>query len=133
MKWVKLAPPNKARPSQDPLFLESELEEESASEMSETSPAGLEELEGTIRVQTTALQDQLATQEWLAGKMEHVAIMLDGHHAAMEELLAALTSVGQGFRAGLGTGLDTQAEVVLRGEWGGIRATREEASKDKYE
>ena len=125
MKWVKLAPPNKAGPSQDPLFLESELEEESASEMSETSPAGLEELEGTIRVQTTALQDQLTTQEWLAGKMECVAIALDGHHAVMEELLVALTSVGQGFGAGLGAGLDTQAEEVLHGEWGGIRVMQE--------
>ena len=84
-----------------------------------------------IRVQTAALQDQLVIQEWLAGKMERVAVVLDGHHAAMEELLAALTSMGQGFGAGLGVGLDTQAEVVLCGEWGGIRATWEEVSEDE--
>ena len=115
-KRVKLAPPDKVGPSQGLLFLESELEEESALEASETLPAGLEELEGAIRAQTTALQDQLATQEWLAGKMECVAVTLDGHRAVMEELLAALTSMGRGFRAGLGVGLDTQAEAVLHGE-----------------
>ena len=74
--------------------MESEPEDESASETSEASPAGLAELEGAIRVQTTALQDQLTSQEWLAGRMERVAVTLDGHHAVMEELLAALTSVG---------------------------------------
>ena len=58
-------------------------------------------------------------------------VMLDRHRAVMEELLVALTSVGRGFGAGLGMGLDTQAEVVLRGEWGGLRATWEEVSKDK--
>ena len=61
--------------------------EESASETSEALPAGLAELEGVIRAQTTALQDQLASQEWLASRMEHVAVTLDGHRAAMEELL----------------------------------------------
>ena len=44
-KQVKLAPLDKAGPSKDPLFIESEPEEESASE---TSPAGLVELEGAI-------------------------------------------------------------------------------------
>ena len=63
--------------------------------------------------------------------MEHVAIALDGHCAVMEELLAALTSMGQGFGAGLGAGLDTRAEAVLHWEWGGIRATREEVSEDE--
>ena len=47
-KWVKLTPPNEAGPSKGPLFLESEPEEESASEMSETLLAGLAELEGAI-------------------------------------------------------------------------------------
>ena len=42
---VKLAPLNEAGPSKDPLFIESEPEEESASE---TSLAGLAELEGAI-------------------------------------------------------------------------------------
>ena len=111
--------------------MESEPEDKSASEMSEASPAGLAELEGAIRAQTTALQDQLVSQEWLAGRMEHVAIALDGHRAAMEELLVALTSVGQRFGARLGLGLDTQSEALLHGEWGGIRATQEEASEDK--
>ena len=62
-----------------------------------------------------------------------MAVALDGHHAAMEELLAALTSMGQRFGAGLGLGLDTRSEVLLCGEWGGIRATREEVSEDEYE
>ena len=88
-------------------------------------------MEGAIRAQTAALQNQLATQEWLARKMERVAVVLDGHRVAVEELLAALTSVGQGFGAGLGAGLDTQAEAVLCGEWNGIRATWEEVSEDK--
>ena len=65
--------------------------------------------------------------------MECVAVVLDGHRAAMEELLAALTSVGRGFGARLGSGLDSRSEAVLRGEWGGIRVTQEEASKDEYE
>ena len=130
-KQVKLTPPDEVGPSKGPLFLESKPEEELVSETSETSPAGLEELEGAIRAQTTALQDQLVTQEWLASKMECMAIALDGHHAAMEELLAALTSMGQGFGAGLGAGLDTRAEAVLHREWGGIRATREEVSEDE--
>ena len=77
------------------------------------------------------LQDQLMSQEWLAGRMERVAIVLDGHRAAMEELLVALTSVGWRFGARLGLGLDTQSEALLRREWGGIR--REEVSEDEYE
>ena len=133
MKWAKLAPPDEAGLSKGLLFLESEPEEESASETSEALPAGLAELEGAIQAQTTALQDQLVTQEWLAGKMEHVAIMLDGHHAAMEELLAALTSVGRRFGARLGSGLDARSEVLFHREWGGIRAMWEEASEDEYE
>ena len=47
-KQAKLTPLNEAGPSKGPLFLESELEEESASEMSETSLAGLVELEDAI-------------------------------------------------------------------------------------
>ena len=124
-------PLNEAGPSKDPLFIESEPEEESASETSETSPAGLAELEGAIRAQTTPLQDQLVSQEWLASRLEWVAVALDGHHTAMEELLVALTSVGRRFGAGLGSGLDTRSEVLLRGEWGGIRVTREEVSENE--
>ena len=63
--------------------------------------------------------------------MEHVAITLDGHCIAVEELLAALTSAGWGFRARLGMGLDTWAETVPHGEWGGIRVTWEEASEEE--
>ena len=47
-KRAKLAPLNEVGPSKDPLFIESEPEEESASETSETSLAGLAELEGAI-------------------------------------------------------------------------------------
>ena len=47
-KWVKLTPPDKVGPSKGPLFLESKPEEESVSETSEASPAGLAELEGVI-------------------------------------------------------------------------------------
>ena len=75
------------------------------------------------------LQDQLASQEWLAGRLERVAVALDGHCAAMEELLVALTSVGRRFGAGLGSGLDARSEALLRGEWGGIRVTWEEVSE----
>ena len=45
---TKLAPPDKAGPSKDTLFLESESGEEVVSEESEAPPAGLVELEGTI-------------------------------------------------------------------------------------
>ena len=72
------------------------------------------------------------TQEWLASKLECVAIVLNGHHATVEELLAALTSVGWGFGAGLGAGLDSWAEMVPQGEWGGIRVTWEELSEEEY-
>ena len=130
-KRAKLAPLDEAGPSKGPLFIESKPEEESASETSETSPAGLAELEGAIRAQTTALQDQLATQEWLAGRLEQVAVALDGHHTAMEELLAALTSVGRRFGARLGLGLDTRSEALLCVEWGGIRVTWEEVSENE--
>ena len=77
------------------------------------------------------LQDQLVTQEWLASKLEHVAVALDRHRAAMEELLVALTSVGRRFGAGLGSGLDTRSEALLHGEWGGIRVMQEEVSENK--
>ena len=130
-KRAKLTPLDEAGLSKDPLFIESTPEEESASETSETSPAGLAELEGAIQVQTTALQDQLATQEWLASRLEWVAIALDGHRTVMEELLAALTSVGRRFRAGLGSGLDARSEALLHGEWGGIRVTWEEVSENE--
>ena len=57
--------------------------------------------------------------------------MLNGHRTAMEELLAALTSVGWRFGAGLGLGLDARSEALLHGEWGGIRVTREEVSENE--
>ena len=63
-------------------------------------------LEGTIQAQTAVLQGQLMTQEWLAKKLEHMAITLNRHHTAVEELLEALTNAGGGFRVGLGMGLD---------------------------
>ena len=129
-KRVKLAPPDEAEPSTGMLFLESEPEDESVSEMSEALLAGLAELEGAIQVQTTALQDQLASQEWLASRLEHVAVTLDGHCAVMEELLAALTSVGQRFGARLGSGLDTRSEALLHGEWGGVRAMWEVSEEE---
>ena len=51
----------------------------------------------------------------------------------MEELLAALTSMGWRFGARLGSGLDTWSEVLFHREWGGIRVTQEEASEDECE
>ena len=65
--------------------------------------------------------------------MERVAVTLNGHCAAVEELLVALTSVVRGFRARLGAGLDTWAGMVPHGEWDGIRVTWEEASEDEHE
>ena len=128
---AKLTPPNKVGLSKDTLFLESKSGEEVASEESEASLAGLLELEGVIRVQTAALQNQLMTQEWLAGKMEPMAIVLDRHRTVVEELLAALTTVGQGFRARLGVGLESWAKMGPHGEWGGIRGMWEVAA-DEY-
>ena len=63
-------------------------------------------------MQTAVLQSQPTTQEWVAGKMEHMAVALDRHCTVVDELLAALTSMGQGFGAGLGTGLDSWAKMV---------------------
>ena len=63
--------------------------------------------------------------------MEREAVALNGLRTAMEELLVALTSVGRRFGAGLGSGLDTRSEALLRGEWGGIRVTREEVSENE--
>ena len=60
-----------------------------------------------------------------------MAVTLDGHRTAMEELLAALTSVGWRFGARLGSGLDARSEALLRGEWGGIRVMREEVSENE--
>ena len=127
-KRAKLAPTDEVGPSMGPLFLESELGEEVMSVVSKAPPAGLAELEGVIRAQTTVLQNQLATQEWLTGRMECVAVALDRHCAVVEELLAALTSAGQGFGAGLDAGLGTWARMVPHEEWGGIGATWEEVS-----
>ena len=61
-------------------------------------------------------------------KWPHLSVTL-----TVEELLAALTSAGWGFGAGLGVGLDTRAEALLHGEWGGIRVTQEGVSEDEYE
>ena len=47
-KKVKLAPPDEVGPSKGPLFLESEPEEESVSDVSEAVLVGLGELEGAI-------------------------------------------------------------------------------------
>ena len=56
MKWAWIMSPDKAGLSKESLFLESELGEEAVIEASEVLPAGLVELEGTIWVQTAALQ-----------------------------------------------------------------------------
>ena len=115
--------------------MESELGEEAedwvAMVESKAPLAGLAELVGTIQVQTIVLQGQLATQGWLAGKLEHMAVALNRHCTVVEELLKALTSMSQGFRAGLGTGLDSWAEMVPQGEWGRIRAMWE-VSEEEY-
>ena len=60
-----------------------------------------------------------------------MAVVLDGHRTTMEELLAALTSVGRRFGAGLGSGLDAWSEALLRGEWGGIRVTWEVSENEQ--
>ena len=49
----------------------------------------------------------------------------------MEELLAALTSVGWRFEAGLDSGVDAWSEALLRAEWGGVRVTQEEVSEEE--
>ena len=113
-------PPDKAGPSKDSLFLDSDSGEEAASEEFNALLAGLAELEGAIQAQTAALQSQLATQEWLAGKLECVAVVLDRHRAAVEKLLAALTNAGHGFGAGLGAGLDSWAKMVPHGNGVGL-------------
>ena len=93
MKWVQVPDPDKAGPSKDALFLESELGKEAedwAVTVESKAPlAGLAELVGAIRAQTDVLQGQLTTQEWLARKLECVAVALDRHCAAVEELLEA--------------------------------------------
>ena len=97
MKWVQVPGPDKAGPSKDALCLEfesgEEVEDWAAIVESEAPLAGLAELEGTIWAQTIMLQGQLTTQEWLARKLECVAIAFNGCHTTVGELLEALTSV----------------------------------------
>ena len=78
-----------------------------------------------------AANANLVTQEWLASKLERVAVALDGHRTVMEELLVTLTSVGRRFGARLGSGLDTRSKALLHWEWGGIRVTWEEVSENE--
>ena len=47
-KQAKLAPLDEVGPSKGPLFIESKPEEESASETSETSPAGLADRKSVV-------------------------------------------------------------------------------------
>ena len=68
-------------------------------------------------------------QEWLSGKLECLAMALDQHHTLQEDLLAALQSASQGFQVGL----DAWAQMIPRGEWGGIRAMLEAASEEDKE
>ena len=49
----------------------------------------------------------------------------------MEELLAALTSVGRRFEAGLDSGVDARSEALLRADWGGVRVMQEEVSEEE--
>ena len=67
----------------------------------------------------------------MAGKLERAAVALDGHCSAMEELLAALTSVGWRFEARLDSGVDARSEALLCAEWGGVRVTQEEVSEEE--
>ena len=60
------------------------------------------------------------------------AVELAAAIVAANENLAALTTAGWEFEARLGTGLESWAEMVPHREWGGIRATWEEAAEDKY-
>ena len=138
MKWVQVVSPNEAEPSKlqgDPLFMESKSGEEVEGQVvivgSKATMAGLAKLVEAIQVQMVMLQSQLMTQEWLAGKLEHLAVMLNKHWVTVEELLEALNSASWGFGAGLGAGLDTWAEMVPRGEWSGIRVTQEEVSEEE--
>ena len=69
------------------------------------------------------------------GKLECLAVALDQHCMSQKDLLVALQSVSQGFRVGLGSGLDAwaRAQMIPRGEWGGIRVTQEAASEEDEE
>ena len=115
-----MAGPEDTGPSQsaqgDPLFLEMELKDGveglAKSAESEAPRVGSAELAGAIRAQVAMMQDQLAMQEWLLGKLECLAVALDQHHVLQEELLVALQSVSQGFQVGLGLGLDAWAQMI---------------------
>ena len=48
----------------------------------------------------------------------------------MEELLAALTSVGRRFEARLDSGVDAWSEALLCAEWGGVRVTQEVSEEE---
>ena len=120
IKWVWVAGPEDAGLSQsvqgDPLFLKTESEDGvegwAESAKSEALRVGSAELAGAIQAQMVVIQDQLTMQEWLLGKLERLAVALDQHCTLQEDLLAALQSASQGFRAGLGSGLDAWAQMI---------------------
>ena len=121
----------------DPLFLKMESEDgikgQAETSESEALRVGLAGLVGAIRAQMAMIQDQLAMQEWLSGKLECLAVALNQYHVLQEALLVALQNASQGFQVGLGLGLDAWAQMIPQEAWGGIMAMWEATSEEDEE
>ena len=102
----------------EPLFLESELEEGTETVGSEIPSNMVMELTEALWAQTSAMQGQAHIEEWLCAQMVQLLISLDQHRNSQQELLKALQVTVQGFGHGLGSGLDTWARIAAgREEW----------------
>ena len=119
VKQARAATEEDAGPSQwgeeEPPFLESESEEGAKAR---TETAGSEipgntamELMEALQAQTSAMQGQVHIKEWLCAQMERLLISLNQHWTLQQELLKALHVAAQGFRYGLGSGLETWAGI----------------------
>ena len=106
------------RGEDEPLFLESELEEGMETVGSEIPSNMVTELMEALWAQMSAMQGQAHIREWLCTQMERLLISLNQHQNSQQELLKALQVTARGFRHRLGSGLDTWARIAMgREEW----------------
>ena len=99
------------RGEEEPLFLESELEEGAKARMetagSEILGHTATELMEALWAQTSVTQGQACIGEWLCTQMERLSISLNQHRNSQQELLEALQIAAWGFGHGLGLRLST--------------------------
>ena len=105
------------RGEEEPLFLESELEEGAKARTevvgSEIPRNAATELMEALRVQTSAMQGHACIREQLCAQMEQLLNYLNQHRSLQQELLEALQVAAWDFRHGLGSGLETWARIAM--------------------